>query len=157
MIEEDRRKQANGKYKTKEEPKNSCTRHKTPSGKYLNLHEAALIDYPAMHLNLDDSTMVFTSWLTPGRDEAKATITTPFKSPWRVIMASEKATGILASDIIYNLNDPCVLEDVSWIHPTKYMGVWWEMITGKSQWSYTNAENFDLATFDYSKIGRAHV
>lgn len=124
---------------------------KTPSGKYLNLHEAALIDYPAMHLNLDDSTMVFTSWLTPGRDEAKATITTPFKSPWRVIMASEKATGILASDIIYNLNDPCVLEDVSWIHPTKYMGVWWEMITGKSQWSYTNAENFDLATFDYSK------
>lgn len=124
---------------------------KTPSGKYLNLHEAALIDYPAMHLNLDDSTMVFTSWLTPGRDEAKATITTPFKSPWRVIMASEKATGILVSDIIYNLNDPCVLEDVSWIHPTKYMGVWWEMITGKSQWSYTNAENFDLATFDYSK------
>lgn len=124
---------------------------KTPSGKYLNLHEAALIDYPAMHLNLDDSTMVFTSWLTPGRDEAKATITTPFKSPWRVIMASEKATGILASDIIYNLNDPCALEDVSWIHPTKYMGVWWEMITGKSQWSYTNAENFDLATFDYSK------
>ena len=124
---------------------------KTPSGKYLNLHEAALVDYPAMHLNLDDSTMVFTSWLTPGRDEAKATVATPFRSPWRVIMASDKATGILASDIIYNLNDPCALEDVSWIHPTKYMGVWWEMITGKSQWSYTNAENFDLATFDYSK------
>lgn len=124
---------------------------KTPSGKYLNLHEAALVDYPAMHLNLDDSTMVFTSWLTPGRDEAKATVSTPFRSPWRVIMASDKATGILASDIIYNLNDPCALEDVSWIHPTKYMGVWWEMITGKSQWSYTNAENFDLATFDYSK------
>ena len=124
---------------------------KTPSGKYLNLHEAALVDYPAMHLNLDDSTMVFTSWLTPGRDEAKATVATPFRAPWRVIMASDKATGILASDIIYNLNDPCALEDVSWIHPTKYMGVWWEMITGKSQWSYTNAENFDLATFDYSK------
>lgn len=124
---------------------------KTPSGKYVNLHEAALVDYPAMHLNLDDSTMVFTSWLTPGRDEAKATITTPFKSPWRVIMAADKATDILASNIIYNLNEPCALEDVSWIHPTKYMGVWWEMITGKSQWSYTNAENFDLATFDYSK------
>lgn len=124
---------------------------KTPSGKYLNLHEAALIDYPAMHLNLNDTTMVFTSWLTPGRGEAKAIINTPFKTPWRVIMASEKATGILASDIIYNLNDPCALEDVSWIHPTKYMGVWWEMITGKSTWSYTNAENFDLATFDYSK------
>lgn len=124
---------------------------KTPSGKYVNLHEAALVDYPAMHLNLDDSTMVFTSWLTPGRDEAKATITTPFKSPWRVIMAADKATDILASNIIYNLNEPCALEDVSWIHPTKYMGVWWEMITGKSQWSYTDAENFDLATFDYSK------
>lgn len=124
---------------------------KTPSGKYVNLHEAALVDYPAMHLNLDDSTMVFTSWLTPGRDEAKATITTPFKSPWRVIMAADKATDILASNIIYNLNEPCALEDVSWIHPTKYMGVWWEMITGKSQWSYTNSENFDLATFDYSK------
>lgn len=124
---------------------------KTPSGKYVNLHEAALVDYPAMHLNLDDSTMVLTSWLTPGRDEAKATITTPFKSPWRVIMAADKATDILASNIIYNLNEPCALEDVSWIHPTKYMGVWWEMITGKSQWSYTNSENFDLATFDYSK------
>ncbi len=124
---------------------------KTPSGKYLNLHEAALVDFPAMHLNLNDTTMVFTSWLTPGRDEAKATITTPFKTPWRVIMASEKATGILATDIIYNLNEPNALEDVSWIHPTKYMGVWWEMITGKSQWSYTNAHDFDLATFDYSK------
>ena len=124
---------------------------KTPSGKYLNIHEAALVNYPAMHLNLNDTTMVFTSWLTPGRDEAKATITTPFKTPWRVIMASEKATGILATDIIYNLNEPNALEDVSWIHPTKYMGVWWEMITGKSQWSYTNAHDFDLATFDYSK------
>lgn len=124
---------------------------KTPSGKYVNLHEAALIDYPAMHLNLNDTTMVFTSWLTPGREAAKATVSTPFKTPWRVIMASETATGILASDIIYNLNEPNALEDVSWIHPTKYMGVWWEMITGKSQWSYTNAENFDLATFDYTK------
>ncbi len=124
---------------------------KTPSGKYLNLHEAALVDYPAMHLNLDDSTLVFTSWLTPGRGDAKAVVNTPFKTPWRVIMASEKATGIHATDIIYNLNEPNALEDTSWIHPTKYMGVWWEMITGKSQWSYTNANDFDLATFDYSK------
>lgn len=124
---------------------------KTPSGKYVNLHEAALIDYPAMHLDLNDTTLVFNSWLTPGRDEAKATVTTPFKTPWRVIMVSDKATDILASDIIYNLNDPCALDDVSWIHPTKYMGVWWEMITGKSSWAYTNAEDFDLATFDYSK------
>ena len=120
------------------------------SGLYLNIHEAALIDYPAMHLDLNDTTMVFTSHLTPGIPEAKAVVTLPFATPWRVVMVGS-ATDILATDIIYNLNEPCALDDVSWIHPTKYMGVWWEMITGKSQWSYTNAENFDLATFDYSK------
>ena len=124
---------------------------KTPSGKYLNLHEAALVDYPAMHLNLNDSTMTFVSWLTPSPDGTKAVVKTPFRTPWRVVMASEKATGILASNIIYNLNDPCVIDDTSWIKPVKYMGVWWEMITGKSAWSYCDAENFDLATFDYSK------
>lgn len=124
---------------------------KTPSGKYVNLHEAALVDYPAMHLNLDESSLTFTSWLTPAPDGTKATVDTPFKTPWRVIMLGDKATDILATDIIYNLNEPCAIEDTSWIHPTKYMGVWWEMITGKSQWSYTDAENFDLATFDYSK------
>lgn len=123
---------------------------KTPSGKYLNIHEAALIDYPAMHLALNDSTMTFTSWLTPSPDGTKATVSTPFRTPWRVVMLGKKATDILASDIIYNLNDPCVLDDTSWIHPVKYMGVWWEMITGKSEWSYCDAENFDLATFDYS-------
>lgn len=124
---------------------------KTPSGRYLNLHEAALVDYPAMHLNLDDSTMTFTSWLTPSADGTKACVTTPFRTPWRVVMAGDKATDILATDIIYNLNDPCAIEDTSWIKPVKYMGVWWEMITGKSTWSYCDAENFDLATFDYSK------
>lgn len=124
---------------------------KTPSGKYLNLHEAALVDYPAMHLNLNDSTMTFVSWLTPSPDGTKAVVKTPFRTPWRVVMASEKATGILASNIIYNLNDPCAIDDTSWIKPVKYMGVWWEMITGKSAWSYCDAENFDLATFDYSK------
>ncbi|MDE6486767.1 MAG: glycoside hydrolase family 97 protein [Muribaculaceae bacterium] len=120
------------------------------SGTYINIHEAALIDYPAMHLDLNDTTMVFRSHLTPGIPEAKATVALPFATPWRVVMIGS-ATDILATDIIYNLNEPCALEDVSWIHPTKYMGVWWEMITGKTQWSYTNAENFDLATFDYSK------
>jgi len=120
------------------------------SGVYINIHEAALVDYPAMHLNLDDTAMVFTSWLTPGIPEAKATVKLPFATPWRVVMIGS-ATDILATNIIYNLNEPCALDDVSWIHPTKYMGVWWEMITGKSQWSYTNAENFDLATFDYNK------
>lgn len=124
---------------------------KTPSGKYLNLHEAALVDYPAMHLNLNDSTMTFVSWLTPSPDGTKARIATPFRTPWRVVMAGKKATDILATNIIYNLNDPCAIEDTSWITPIKYMGVWWEMITGKSAWSYCDAENFDLATFDYSK------
>ena len=95
--------------------------------------------------------MTFTSWLTPSPDGTKATIETPFKTPWRVVMLGDKATDILATNIIYNLNEPNAIEDTSWIHPTKYMGVWWEMITGKSQWSYTDAENFDLATFDYSK------
>ncbi|MDE6109770.1 MAG: glycoside hydrolase family 97 protein, partial [Muribaculaceae bacterium] len=117
---------------------------------YINIHEAALIDYPAMHLDLNDTTMVFTSHLTPGIPAAKAEVKLPFSTPWRVVMIGS-ATDILATNIIYNLNEPCALDDVSWIHPTKYMGVWWEMITGKSQWSYTNAEDFDLATFDYSK------
>jgi len=124
---------------------------KTADSLYLNIHEAALVDFPAMHLNLDDSTMVFTSWLTPSPDGTKAVIKTPFKTPWRVVMVSDKATDILATQIIYNLNEPCAIEDTSWIKPVKFMGVWWEMITGKSEWSYTNAENFDLATFDYSK------
>ncbi len=124
---------------------------KTADSLYLNIHEAALVDFPAMHLNLDDSTMVFTSWLTPSPDGTKAVIKTPFKTPWRVVMVSDKATDILATQIIYNLNEPCAIDDTSWIKPVKFMGVWWEMITGKSEWSYTNAENFDLATFDYSK------
>lgn len=123
---------------------------KSPEGLYVNLHEAALVDYPAMHLNLNDTTMVFTSWLTPDRNGNKAVVTLPFATPWRAIMVSDRATDILASDLIYNLNEPLALEDTSWIHPTKYMGVWWEMITGKSSWAYTDAENFDLATFDYS-------
>lgn len=124
---------------------------KTPSGKYVNIHEAALIDYPAMHLNLDIPSMTFTSWLTPMPDSTKATVKTPFSTPWRVVMLGDKATDILASNIIYNLNEPCKLEDTSWIKPVKFMGVWWEMITGKSQWSYTDASDFDLATFDYTK------
>ena len=89
--------------------------------------------------------------LTPGPDGTMATFDTPFKTPWRTVTVGEKATDILASNLILNLNDPCALDDVSWIHPTKYMGVWWEMITGASSWNYTDAENFDLATFDYSK------
>ena len=118
---------------------------------YLNIHEAALIDYPAMHLLYNDSTRTFTSALTPDGNGHMAVIDTPFSTPWRVVMVGDKATDILSTQIIYNLNEPCALDDTSWIPPTKYMGVWWEMITGKSDWSYTNAHDFDLATFDYSK------
>lgn len=124
---------------------------KTDNGIYLNIHEAALVDFPAMHLDLDDTNFVFKSWLTPNIKGDKAEIALPFKTPWRAVMISDKSTDILASNLILNLNEPCKLADTSWIEPVKYMGVWWEMITGKSTWSYCDAENFDLATFDYSK------
>ncbi len=124
---------------------------KTDEGIYINIHEAALVDFPAMHLNLDDGKYVFTSWLTPNINNDKAEIVTPFSTPWRAVMISDKATDILASNLILNLNEPCKIADTSWIKPIKYMGVWWEMITGKSTWSYCDAENFDLATFDYTK------
>ncbi len=124
---------------------------KTPSGKYLNIHEAKLIDFPAMHLSVDGPALTFTSALTPGIDGHMATIATPFETPWRVVMTGDKATDILATNIIYNLNDPCALDDTSWIHPTKFMGIWWGMITGANSWAYTDAHDFDLATFDYSK------
>ncbi len=118
---------------------------------YLNIHEAALVDFPVMHLNLDDTDFVFRSWLTPGRDGDKAHIKLPFSTPWRVIMIGDRATDILASNLVLNLNEPTKYTDTSWIKPVKYIGVWWEMIAGGKQWSYTDAENFDLATFDYSK------
>ncbi len=125
---------------------------KTDDGLYINLHEAALVNYPAMHLNLNDTTMVFTSHLTPDASGAKGYMQSPCKTPWRTIIVSEDARDILASRITLNLNDPCVIEDTSWIHPTKYMGVWWEMITGKSTWSYTNdLPSVQLGVTDYSK------
>ena len=124
---------------------------KSDNGTYINLHEAALVDVPAMHLDLNDTTFTFRSWLTPDRNGDKAVVALPFSTPWRALMISDKATDILASNLIYNLNEPNSLDDTSWIKPVKYMGVWWEMITGKSSWAYTDAHDFDLATFDYSK------
>lgn len=124
---------------------------KTDDGIYVNIHEAALIDFPAMHLNLDDTNFVFSSWLTPDINGNKAEIDLPFSTPWRTIIISDKPTDILASNLILNLNEPCKIADTSWIKPIKYVGVWWEMITGKSTWSYCAAENFDLATFDYKE------
>ncbi len=111
---------------------------KTDDRLYINIHEAALIEYPAMHLNLLPETFTFESWLTPDALGNMAYMTAPHNTPWRTIMASEDARTILASRMTYNLNEPCAIEDTSWIRPIKYVGVWWEMITGKSSWSYTN-------------------
>jgi hypothetical protein len=111
---------------------------KTADGLYINLHEAALIDYSCMHLNLDDKTMVFESWLTPDAKGDKGYMQAPNHSPWRTIIVSDDAREILASKMTLNLNDPNKIEDTSWIKPVKYVGVWWEMITGKSSWAYTD-------------------
>ncbi|MBQ6083073.1 MAG: glycoside hydrolase family 97 protein [Bacteroidales bacterium] len=111
---------------------------KTDDGLYLNIHEAATLDFPTMHLDLNDTTMVFRAFLSPDATGYKGRIQTPCVTPWRTVMVCEKATDVLASRLILNLNEPCVLDDVSWIHPVKYMGVWWEMISGKNTWSYTD-------------------
>ena len=125
---------------------------KTKDGLYINLHEAALIDYSLMNLNLDDKTFTFQSWLTPDAQGAKGYLMAPCHSPWRTIMVSDDARKILASRLILNLNEPCAIADTSWIKPVKYVGVWWEMITGKNSWSYTNdLPTIDLNTVDYTK------
>ena len=125
---------------------------KTNDGIYINLHEAALINYSCMHLNLDDKNMIFESWLTPDAKGDKGYIQAPGHSPWRTIMVSDDAREILASKMTYNLNDPSKIDDTSWIKPVKYVGVWWEMITGKSSWSYTNDfSTVQLGVSDFSK------
>lgn len=111
---------------------------KTADGLYINIHEAALIDYPAMHLNLNDKTFVFESWLTPDAVGNKGMIQTPFNTPWRTIMVSDDAREMLSNNLILNLNEPCKIKDTSWIHPIKYCGVWWEMIAGGKPWAYTD-------------------
>ena len=112
---------------------------KTDEGIYLNLHEAALVDYPAMHLELTgDDGLTFVSHLTPDAQGMKGWLQTPCQSPWRTVIVSDDARQMLASDLILNLNEPCRLDDTSWIHPTKYVGVWWEMISGKGDWAYTH-------------------
>jgi hypothetical protein len=125
---------------------------KSNDGLYINLHEAALINYSCMHLNLDDKNMVFESWLTPDENGDKGYIQAPSHSPWRTIIVSNDAREILASKMTLNLNDPCKIEDTSWIKPVKYVGVWWEMITGKSSWSYTDEfPSVQLGITDFSK------
>ena len=126
---------------------------KTDDGIYINLHEAALVDYPCMHLNLDDKNMVFESWLTPDAQGNKGYMQTPCTTPWRTIMIVDDARKILASRLILNLNEPCKIEDTSWIKPVKYMGVWWELITSKNTWNYTDQlPSVKLGQTDYSKL-----
>lgn len=127
---------------------------KTNDGLYLNIHEAAVLDFPTMNLDLDDKKFVFRAHLSPDATGYKGRLQAPCHTPWRTVMVCEKATDVLASRLILNLNEPCVIEDVSWIHPVKYMGVWWEMISGKSTWAYTDdypsvklgQTNFEQAT-----------
>ena len=125
---------------------------KSQDGLYINIHEAACVDYSTMHLNLDDKTMTFESWLTPDATGMKGYMQTPCQSPWRTVMVSDDARDMLASNLILNLNEPCKIEDTSWIHPTKYCGVWWEMIVGKSSWNYTDEfPSIKLDQIDWSK------
>ena len=126
---------------------------KSQDGLYINIHEAALVNYPAMHLNLDDKHMLFESWLTPDATGNKAYVQVPFNTPWRTVMVSDDARDMLSSNLILNLNEPCKIEDTSWIHSTKYCGVWWEMIVGKSSWNYTD----DLPSVDIYKVDWKHV
>lgn len=126
---------------------------KSEDGIYINIHEAALVDFPCMHLNLNDKDMVLEVNLTPDAVGNKGYVQAPFSTPWRTIIVSDDARDILASKLVLNLNEPCAYNDVSWIRPQKYMGVWWEMITGKSSWSYTNGKrSFKIGEVDYTKM-----
>lgn len=135
---------------------------KTNDGLYINIHEAACLDYPTMHLNLDEKTLTFESWLTPDAVGRKGFIQTPFNTPWRTVLVSDDARDMLSCKLTLNLNEPCKIDDTSWIHPTKYCGVWWNMIVGTKSWAYTyDYPSVRLGVTDYGKckpkIGRAHV
>ncbi|MBQ7311885.1 MAG: glycoside hydrolase family 97 protein [Alistipes sp.] len=126
---------------------------KTDDGLYINLHEAALVDYSCMHLDLDDKKMVFHSHLTPDAQGWKGYLQAPCRTPWRTVMVSDDCRDILASKLILNLNDPCAYEDTSWIKPVKYVGVWWEMIAGGGNWAYTeDLPAVQLGVTDYTKV-----
>lgn len=125
---------------------------KSADGLYINIHEAALVDYPAMQLNLDDKLFCLSAHLTPDKNGAKGFMQTGNVTPWRTIVVSDDARDILASNLILNLNEPCKLEDTSWIHPVKYVGVWWEYFTGQgSTWAYTKNQDIVIGKTDYTK------
>ncbi len=126
---------------------------KTDDGLYINIHEAALVDYSCMHLNLDDKNMVFESWLTPDAQGNKGHMQSPSHTPWRSVMICDNACDVLASNLILNLNEPCAYDDTSWIKPVKYVGVWWEMIAGPKEWSYTSdLPSVKLGKHDYASV-----
>ena len=126
---------------------------KSDDGLYINIHEAALVNYPAMHLNLDAETFLMSAHLTPDKNGVKGYIQTGSVTPWRTIIVSDDARDILASNLIINLNEPCKIEDTSWIKPTKYVGVWWEYFTGGgSTWSYTDCQDIVIGKTDYTKL-----
>ena len=125
---------------------------KSSDGLYINLHEAACVNYPTMHLNLDDKNMVFESWLTPDAQGNKAYMQAPRTTPWRTLLVSDDARDMLSSNLILNLNEPCQYDDTSWIKPVKYCGVWWEMIVGRKSWSYTDEfPAVEIGVTDFSK------
>ncbi len=124
---------------------------KTDGGLYINIHEAALVNYPCMSLLVDGRRHSLRAWLTPDAQGWKGYMQTPCKTPWRTVQVAGTAEEQLASRLVLNLNEPCALEDVSWIHPVKYMGVWWEMIAGKGSWAYTDVPSVQLDSFDYFK------
>lgn len=120
---------------------------------YMNLSEAAVTNYPVANLELDAANFKFKTHLTPDAQGAKGYMQTSAVSPWRTIIVSDKAEQVLDSKMIFNLNEPTKYADTSWIKPTKYMGVWWEMIIGKSQWAYSTANNVKLdGTTDFTKL-----
>lgn len=126
---------------------------KTDEGLYVNIHEAALVDYPAMCLNLDDKTFRVSAHLTPDRNGFRGFIQTGQTSPWRTVVVSDDARDILASNLILNLNEPCKIEDTSWIKPTKYVGVWWEYFIGAgSTWAYTDNQDILIGKTDYTQL-----
>ena len=125
---------------------------KTDDGLYINIHEAACVNYSTMHLNYDEKANAFESWLTPDARGNKGYMMSPCISPWRTVMVVDDARKVLDSKIILNLNEPCKIEDTSWIHPTKYMGVWWEMITNKGTWAYSDATAVNLDSVDYKNL-----
>lgn len=119
---------------------------------YYSISEAAVINYPTANVEVDAQTFTLKTHLTPDAQGAKGYIQTPAVSPWRTIIASPKAEEVLASKMIFNLNEPTHYKDTSYIKPTKYMGVWWEMIIGKSQWAYSTANNVHIDKTDFSKL-----